>query len=254
MSDVFDQVEEELRSARYFRWARTWLPVIGGVLLIALVIALSFWGWESWQTSKADKASAAYDRGLESLQANNPVTADAAFVQAVKEGNGAYKALALMQRSGIALNDHRDAEALTLMDEAAKAAHDPLLSDIAALKAAWMAMDTNASLEDVQARLKPLAGDKRPFKAYAREAQAMALLQHGKGAEARDILLLLKNDLDVPQDVGQRAGAALDQIDSGTAAAIPAILRAAAAVPATPAPALPGAASPTSAAAPAPRP
>lgn len=235
MSDVFDQVEEELRSARYIRWARTWLPVIGGVLLIALVVALSFWGWQNWQTAKADKASAAYDRGLESLQANNPVTADAAFLQAVKEGNGAYKAMALMQRSGIALNDHRDAEALKLMDEAAKAARDPLLSDIAALKAAWMAMDTNASLEDVQARLKPLAGDKRPFKAYAREAQAMVLLQHGKGAEARDILLLLKNDLDVPQDVGQRAAAALDQIDSGTAAAIPGINDAAAHLPPPPA-------------------
>ena len=231
MSDVFDQVEEELRSARYIRWARTWLPVVGGVLLVALVVALSFWGWQNWQTSKADKASAAYDRGLESLQANNPVTADAAFVQAVKEGNGAYKALALMQRSGIALNDSRAAEALKLMDEAAKASHDPLLSDIAALKAAWIAMDTNASLEDIQARLKPLAGDKRPFKAYAREAQALVLMQHGKGSEARDILLLLKNDLDAPQDVAQRAGAALDQIDSGTAAAIPGIIDMAAHLP-----------------------
>ncbi len=241
MSDVFDQVEEELRSARYIRWARTWLPVIGGVLMVALVVALSFWGWQNWQTSKADKASAAYDRGLESLTANNPVTADAAFVQAVKEGNGAYKALALMQRSGIALSDHRDAEALTLMDEAAKASHDPLISDIAALKAAWMAMDASASLEDIQARLKPLAADKRPFKAYAREAQAMVLLQHGKGAEARDILLLLKNDLDAPQDVAQRAGAALDQIDSGTAAAIPGITDMAAHLP-------PPAAAPASAA------
>ncbi|MDP2116219.1 MAG: tetratricopeptide repeat protein, partial [Brevundimonas sp.] len=129
MVDVFEQVEEELRSERYKRLARTWLPVAGGVLLIALIAALSFWGWDSWQTSKADKASVAYDRGLESLQAGNPVGADAAFLQAVNEGNGAYKAMALVHRAGIALDANRVPEALRLLDEAAGASSDPLLSD-----------------------------------------------------------------------------------------------------------------------------
>ncbi|HEX8660313.1 MAG TPA: tetratricopeptide repeat protein, partial [Brevundimonas sp.] len=121
MVDVFEQVEEELRSDRYKRLARTWLPVVGGVLLVALIAALAFWGWDSWQTSKADKASVAYDRGMQSMQANNPVGADAAFTQAAKEGNGAYKALALMARAGIAVDANRIPDALKLFDEAAKA-------------------------------------------------------------------------------------------------------------------------------------
>jgi len=102
--DVFEQVEEELRSDRYKRLARTWLPVAGGVLLVALIAALAFWGWDSWQTSKADKASIAYDRGMESMQANNPVGADAAFTQAAREGNGAYKAMALMAPARLAVH------------------------------------------------------------------------------------------------------------------------------------------------------
>ena len=36
MVDVFEQVEEELRSDRYKRLARTWLPVAGGVLLVGM--------------------------------------------------------------------------------------------------------------------------------------------------------------------------------------------------------------------------
>ncbi|MDQ3124448.1 MAG: tetratricopeptide repeat protein, partial [Pseudomonadota bacterium] len=142
MVDVFEQVEEELRSDRYKRLARTWLPVAGGVLLVALIAALAFWGWDNWQTSKADKASVAYDRGLESLEANNPVGADAAFIQAAKDGNGAYKVLALSQRAGIALAANRVPDAIALLDEASKASGDPLLSDPAALKAAWLAMDS----------------------------------------------------------------------------------------------------------------
>ncbi len=149
MVDVFEQVEEELRSDRYKRLARTWLPVAGGVLLVALVAALAFWGWDSWQTSKADKASVAYDRGLESLEANNPIGADAAFTQAAKEGNGAYKAMALSQRAGIALAANRVPEAIALLDEAAKASSDPLLSDPAAYKAALLAMDSE-TLEQIE--------------------------------------------------------------------------------------------------------
>jgi hypothetical protein len=235
VTDVFEQVEEELRSERYKRLARTWLPVVGGVLLVALIAALSFWGWDSWQTSKAEKASIAYDRGLESLQADNPVGADAAFVQAVNEGNGAYKALALMQRAGIAVDANRIPDAVRLLDEAAGASGDPLLSDPAALKAAWLAMDIE-TLPQLEARLEPLTDEDRPFSAFAREALAMARLQHGQTAPAREALVLLKNGLDTPQIVGQRADLAIAAIDSGAAANLAAIVRAQAAIPAPAAP------------------
>ena len=236
MVDVFEQVEEELRSDRYKRLARTWLPIVGGLLLVALIAALGWWGWQNWETSKADKASIAYERGLESLQASNPVGADAAFAQAAEVGNGAYRAMALMQRAGIALDGDRPTEAIAHLDAAAKAVRDPLIADAAALKAAWIAMDT-ASLEEVTARLQPLTGDKRPFRAFAAEALAMARLQHGQTAEAREALVLLKNGLDTPQVIARRADLAISAIDAGGAANLAAIVRAQAALPAPEAPA-----------------
>lgn len=254
MVDVFEQVEEELRSDRYKRLARTWLPVVGGVLLVALVAALAFWGWDNWQTSKAEKASVAYDRGLESLQAGNPVGADAAFVQAANEGNGAYKAMALMHRAGIAVDANRIPDALRLFDEAARASRDPLLSDPAAYKAALLAMDTE-TLPQIEARLEPLTAANRPFSAFAREALAMARLQHGQTAPAREALVLLKNSLDTPEIVSQRADLAIAAIDSGAAPNLKRITDAMAAIPApaAPAPAQPdgGGSSPAAPAAPA---
>lgn len=217
MVDVFDQVEEELRSDRYKRLARTWLPVVGGVLLVALIAALAWWGWQTMETSKADKASIAYQRGLESLEANNPTGADAAFKQAADEGNAAYKALALQHRAGIAVQQNRIPAAVELFDEAAKATRDPLLADGASWKAALLLMDS-ASLEDIQARLKPLTEEGRPFRAFAREALAMAQLQNGKAAEARSTFVVLKNSLDTPREISQRAGLAIASIDAGTAA------------------------------------
>ena len=216
MVDVFDQVEEELRSDRYKRLARTWLPVVGGVLLVALIAALAWWGWQKMETSKADKASIAYQRGLESLESNNLVGADAAFTQAADQGNAAYKALALHHRAGIAVQQDRIPAAVELFDEAAEASRDPLIRDAAVYKAALLLMDT-ASLEDVTARLEPLTEEGRPFRAFARDALAMAQLQHGKTAEARQTLVVLKNSLDTPRELSQRAELAISSIDDGTA-------------------------------------
>ncbi|MNL62533.1 hypothetical protein D3C87_1865620 [compost metagenome] len=91
-------------------------------------------------------------------------------------------------------------------------------------------MDT-ASLEDIQKRLEPLAEDKRPLHAFAQEALAMAQLQHGKTAEARQAFVQLQLGQDVPDDVRQRAQAGVQAIDSGTAAGLAAIVRAAVALP-----------------------
>ncbi len=227
--------------------ARTWLPIGAGLLAVALVAALGWWGWQSYVTNQADKASAAYDRGMIALQANNPSGADAAFAEAAKSGNGAYKALALMQQAGIAVSANKTEDAVKLFDDAAKAAGDPIIADAAAIKAVFLLMDT-APLADIQKRLEPLANDKRPLHAFAQEAQAMALLQHGKTAEARQIFVQLQLGQNVPDDIRQRAQAGVQAVDAGTAAGLAAIVRAAVALPTpTAAPAQAQAAAPAAA-------
>ncbi len=248
MVDVFEQVEEELRSERYKRLARTWLPVLGGLLAVALVAALVWWGWQSYVSSQADKASAAYQQGIDALQEGKTAEARTAFAESAKAGGG-YKALALMQEAGLAQAENKTADAVALLDEAAKATRDPILSDIAALKAVFLVMDT-ASLEDVQKRLEPLTGEKRPMSAFAQEALAMAQLQHGKTAEARQTFVQLQLGQDVPDPVRQRAQAAVQAVDTGTAANLAAIVKAAAALP-TPTPGQAAAAASAEAAAPA---
>ena len=230
MVDVFEQVEEELRSARYKRLFFTIGPIVGGVLLLALIGALGWWGWDSYQNSKADKASAAYDRGLEALQTGNTTGAGAAFLEAQNEGNGAYKALALQQRAGLAVADKKIPQAIALFDEAAKTASDPILKDTAAYKAALLVMDTG-SLDDVTKRLTPLIAEGRPMRPFAQEALALAQLQHGKAADARVLCVQLTLGQDVPEAVRQIAQQCIDAVDTGSAANVGNIIKAQQALP-----------------------
>lgn len=243
MTDVFEEVEEEIRSERLKRLARTWLPVVGGVLAVALVAALSWWGWQSYETSRAHTASVAYQRGLEALQAGDGAGAETAFAEAEKSGNGAYKALALQQRAAIAVTANRIPDAVKLFDQAAGAAGDPILADTARFKAAMLLMDTG-SREEIEARLEPLAAENRPLRPFAQEALGLVRLQHGQPAEAREMFVLLQLGQDVPDSIRQRAQAAIGMIDSNTAGGLAAIVAAQATAPGAPS-ALPAAPAPS---------
>ncbi|WP_426041991.1 tetratricopeptide repeat protein [Brevundimonas sp. TWP2-3-4b1] len=234
MTDVFEEVEEEIRSERLKRLARNWLPILGGVLLVALIAALAWWGWQSFQTSRANAGSIAYQRGLESLQTGNSAGAETAFAEAEKAGNGAYKALALQQRAGLAVAANRIPDAIQLFDDAAKASGDPILHDTAVYKSALLMMDNGATLETLEAKLEPLTREGRPMLAFAQEALGMARLQFNKPAEAREVFVLLTLGQDVPDSVRQRAQAAIGMIDTGVAAGLPAIVAAQAVTPPAP--------------------
>ena len=83
----------------------------------------------------------------------------------------------------------------------------------------------------IEARLKPRALEGRPDRPLALEALAMAKLADGKTAEARSQLVALSLLLDAPDGVRERSQAAIQEIDSGVAAKLPAIARAAIALP-----------------------
>ena len=70
---------------------------------------------------------------------------------------------------------------------------------------------------------------------YAKEALAFAKLQAGDVAGARGDFVVLANSLDnTSEEVRQRAQAAMQLIDSGTAKDLAAAVKAAASLPATP--------------------
>ena len=182
MSDVFEEVEENLRAEKWTALFKRWWPVAAAVAGVILLVVLGFWFFDARKGWTGAEASQAYARGIEALTSDDSA--------------------------------------------AAEAASDPMIADIAQLKAAWILMDT-ASLEDITARLEPLTGDDRPFRYQAREALALARLQHGQADTARAGFQALTLDLETPDSLRQRAQAALNMIESGVASSLPGIVEAA---------------------------
>ena len=245
MVDVFEEVEEHLRSDQYAVLARKYLPWVGGVFAVALAIALGVWGVSAWRLQNAQKASQAYAQGLESVCKGDMTGAYTQFGVAAGSSSKVYKSLALMQQAGIRAEQKNTVEAVKLLDTAAKVAPAPVLADWASLKAAYLLLDTTP-LAQLQPRLTPLTASDRPYSALAREALAVSKLMAGQSKDARADFALLLLTPSASNETRRRAQMAMALIDSGTASSLPSIVKTSMTMPPPP-PALPqaGGAEPT---------
>jgi hypothetical protein len=235
VADVFEEVEEQLRSERYKTLARKGWPYAVAVILAVLIGFGGVWAWRSYQESLSAKASEGYSRALEAGSRGDRAAAERGFLEVSKSGPRAYRALALMQVAGLRLEAGKTAEGVTLLEQAADLAPEPLVADAARLKAAYAVFET-ASLADLRNRLDPLTEAGRPYAALAREAVAMKQLASGDAAAARTTFSALSLLPDATDELRQRAQAAVLLIDSGASSVIPQAARAAAALPDPPPP------------------
>jgi len=231
--DLFEEVEEQLRSDRYKGLVRRTAPIATGVLAVAILGYLGFWGFKTYQDRNLNTASVAYQQGVDALAQNDQSGAQKDFATAAATGPPGYKTLALLEEAGLAAATGKAKDAVAFYDQAAKAAPSPILGDFASLRAAQILLDT-APLAELQQRLTPLADTKRPYSLYAREALAMAELMAGKTAAARRDFSVLSVSLGAPDDMRQRSQIALSLIDAGEASTAVAAVKAAATMPPPP--------------------
>jgi hypothetical protein len=215
--DLFDEVDEQLRSDRYQGLVRRVLPWVTAIMAAAIVGYFVYWGFKLYQDRRLETATSQYQQGVDALSDQRQADAASHFKTAA-DGPAAYKSLALMQQGGLSLAAGRYEEAAKLYDEAANAAPNLIFGDLARLKAALALLD-HAPFPQLQMRLTPLTDSKRPYWAQAKEALAMAELLAGRTKAAREDLNALSLRLGVPDDVRQRSAATVQAIDGGGAAA-----------------------------------
>jgi hypothetical protein len=239
LTDLFEEVEEQLRSDRYRSLALKALPWVLGVAAAVLIAFFAWWGWKHFEQQAVDKASEQYAAALEALEQGREPQAVTLFTEASKSRAKGYKSLALMQLGGIELSKNRVPQAVKDFDEAAAAAPSEVIGDAARLKSAFALLDT-APRKDLETRLNPLLEDGRPYRVQAREALAFVKLMANDVAGARSDFTIISGMLDAPEGARARAKAAIGLIDSGSAKEVASTVRAAAALPPiAPAPAAP---------------
>jgi len=215
VSDIFDEVDEELRAERAKKLLQRYAGLIVGaaVLLVAAVGAWKAMQWyQARETARVADAYLAAMREADSPGAPEHAAALAGFAQVAGQGMPGYRTLARLRAAALKADSGDLPTALALWnDVAADNSADRLLRDLASLEWALHQVDSGDPAL-VAARLAPLATPENPWHPLAEETQAMLALRQGKTAEARDTLKRLAQDVTATEGVRRRANGLLAEL------------------------------------------
>lgn len=206
MSDIFSEVDEEVRRERMQRLWDRYYPLILAVAVL-IVVGIAAWrGYEYWVAQKAAAAGADFEAAVTLSEAGKHAEADTAFAKVVAEAPAGY---ALLGRFRVAAEL---AEANPGKPDAAVKAYDALAADgslgsvwqdLAALRAGLLLVDS-APLADLQKRLEPISEPGRPYRHSARELLALAAWRSHDLKTAQHYIDLIAGDGETPPGTRQR--------------------------------------------------
>lgn len=205
MSDIFREVDEDLRSESFQKlWDKYGRLLIGAA--VGVVVVTAVWqGWTNWQRTQNEADGERYMAAAQIAARGQSGAAIAMLEQFEAEAGPGYVTLARLQRASalVVAGDRR--EAVGIYDAvSADTSVDQTLRDLATLLAAQNLVDT-ADRPTLERRLAGLVLETSPWRFAARELLALAALRANDAATARDYFTKLADDAATPQGVRARA-------------------------------------------------
>jgi hypothetical protein len=199
------EVDEELRREQLAKlWDRYGLYGLAVAALIVVGVG-GYKLWEARQIAAAEAAGARYQAVTQLLEQGKTDDALKGFQDIAKDGPQGYAALARLQLAGNAAKAGKTTEALVAYEAlASDSTVDPLLADFARLQTAALKLET-ADWTEMQNRLTPLTSEKNAWRFSARELLGLAAYRSGKLDDAKQVLVALVADPEVPASIGERA-------------------------------------------------
>jgi hypothetical protein len=214
VSDIFQEVDEELRHDKWLQlWKQYQNYVIGlAALIVVVTAAVTYWRYYDQQQREAEglRYALALDdaRTGKPAEAANALNALAGSAHAGRAIVSRFEAAALQARAG------DQAAAIAGYDAIAKdGAVDPIYRDLAIVLWGLHALDT-IDPHVVLERLAPLTAQDNPWHATATEVTAVVHLKSGDRAAAKADYQKIADDLTAPRGLRARAAQMVAALES----------------------------------------
>lgn len=205
MSDIFDEVEEEVRKERWEQlWKKYGNYFVAGAVLVVLIVG-GWRGWQYWEKQRNEEASTAFIAAQELAQKGNLVAAEAAFAKLAEDSPAGYATVSKMVQAAVLLTQSKREAALVILRDLMNS-EDAVLANAARLQMAWVEADYAAKTR-LQEILGPLLAADNPFRFSAQEVLAYSALRIGARAEALATFDRLGKDRTAPDGLRARCAA-----------------------------------------------
>lgn len=205
LSDIFREVEEDVRREKYEKIWDDWGTLIIAFVAIVIGGTAAFQIWQSYQGSQRMAFADQYLAASKLAGSEQQEDAIEAFATLAKSGSQGYQTLSKFRQAGILGDLGRVQEATVLFDEvAADPAVDDAFRRLAEIKAAVLLAET-APYTDLKARVVPLAESQTPWRFSALEILGYAAFKHDDKARAIQSFQRLSDDPETPVSIRTRA-------------------------------------------------
>jgi len=212
MTDIFREVEEDLRKEKASELWRRFGPYL---LLLAVLIVVATAAWRGWVYWREIEAAATGDQFVAALQLAEDGKHDEAL-QALAglagAGSGGYPILAKFRTASELAGAGKTDEAVKAFDDlSAASTTPPLLKALSRLRAALLLVDT-ADIATMQSRLGDLASTGGPWRNAAREILGLTAWRVGDMNAARTYFTDISGDPTASESTKSRAQLMLEMI------------------------------------------
>lgn len=204
MSEIFREIDEELRRDNLLKlWSRYGRYIVA-VAVLALAVAGGIAAWRAHQLSERQAQSARFASALALAQSGKNTDAATVFATIDKTGGG-FSVLASFENAALlAKSGDRQKAAAAYGRIAEESGLSPSFRDLAILLSVMQeALDANPRA--AIARLAPLTAAGTPWRPTALEMTAAAQLKLGDKKAALEIYKGLADDLTAPRSLRARA-------------------------------------------------
>lgn len=213
MSDIFREVEEEVRREELAKlWKKYGDYIIALMALLILGVA-GFQVWRHYDKSARERASAEYTAAEALLLSGHPDQAATAYASLAKSAPSGYALISRMENAD-ALEAHGQRDEALAIYKAVAAGSDPILSAVARLRMGWIEVESSSRLE-METLLAPLTDPTSPWRFMAHEILAYSDYKNGDTKAAERELQSLSAEVEAPIGVRQRADAMATFIKAG---------------------------------------
>jgi len=205
MSDIFREVDEDLRREQLRRLWNRFAPYVIGLAVLIVAGTAGYRFWDYWQTRQAQATGDRFIAAVELAANGEHDQAIAALDAIAQDGSGGYPTLAGFRIAAEKAAAGDTAGAIAEYDAiAAGSGASEEIRNLARLRAALLVVD-EVDFADLQNRIGDLATVGNPWRHSAREILGLGAWRAGDYAAAKQYFDEIANDQETPQDLRQRS-------------------------------------------------
>lgn len=214
MSDIFEEVDEDVRHDQMVAIAKLWGPYIISIVIAIVLGVSSYVGWNSYSEGKLQDESHKFEAAMNDVAAGNFNAAAKSFDALAKSSTSGYALVANLRTATNKLKTGDFEGAVDIWDSVSQQVSDNvLLASLAKLNAAVLLIDLGRN-DEARVRLEAISAEDNAFHFTAKELLAFMDYDEGNLGAALAAYQEMAFAQNIPPGVQKRAKEMLELVEA----------------------------------------